>query len=210
MPTPSQPPTQSPQPQSDGSDIHPFVVLQPGERIVCQLKRHPIGLLGQYVVSGFLIVVALVAAVIVGPLLTSQSGDSQASLFLYAGVGLLVIFALIFLGISTAIYWKNEWIVTSDSLTQVLQPTLFSRQVSQLSLNDLEDITVQQSGILQAMFNYGTLRAETAGERSKFFFTYCPKPNDYARQILAAREDFMNDKRYTEVPRQRFADSNTP
>jgi hypothetical protein len=190
-------------PRSDGSELHPFVVLQPGERIVCDIKRHPIGIIGQYIVTGFLIVVALVAALVVGPMLNTQAGSAQASTLLYGGVALLIIFALIFLAVSSYIYSKNQWIITSDSLTQILQPSLFGRQVSQLSLNNLEDITVQQNGILQSMFNYGTLNAETAGERSKFHFIYCPNPNDYARKILAAREDFMNDKRYSETPRPR-------
>lgn len=205
-PMENQPAPQTPQntnTQGDGSELHPFVVLQPGERVICQIKRHPIGLISQYITAGFLIVVALVAALVVGPMLNSQTDGTQAALFLYGGVALLIIFALIFLAVSSYIYSKNEWIITSDSLTQILQPSLFGRQVSQLSLNNLEDVTVQQNGVLQSMFNYGTLRAETAGERSKFYFLYCPNPNDYARKILAAREDFMNDKRYTEGPRSR-------
>lgn len=195
--------SQQPPKQGDGSELHPFVVLQPGERVVCEIRRHPIGLIGQYIVSGFLIVVALVAALVVGPMLNDQADGTAAAMLLYGGVGFLLIFSLIFLAISTYIYNKNEWIVTSDSLTQILQPSLFGRQVSQLSLNNLEDVTVRQNGILQSMFNYGTLNAETAGERSKFHFLYCPNPNEYACKILEAREDFMNDKRYTEGPRQR-------
>jgi hypothetical protein len=42
------------------------------------------------------------------------------------------------------------------------------------------------------MFNFGILRAETAGERSKFVFVYCPDPKHYAREILMARENFIN------------------
>lgn len=201
--TPAPQPQQALPQQSDGAELHPFVVLQPGERVVCDIKRHPIGIIGQYIVTGFLIVVALVVALVVGPMLNAEAGSDQASMLLYSGVALLIVVALIFLAISSYIYSKNQWIITSDSLTQILQPSLFGRQVSQLSLNNLEDITVQQNGVLQSMFNYGTLNAETAGERSKFHFVYCPNPNDYARKILAAREDFMNDKRYTETPRQR-------
>lgn len=210
--TPQQPepetqsqPAQQPEPprHGDGSELHPFVVLQPDERVICEIKRHPIGLIGQYIVTGFLIVVALVAALVVGPMLDTQTDGAQAAVLLYGGVGFLTVFALIFIAVSTYIYSKNAWIVTSDSLTQILQPSLFGRQVSQLSLNNLEDITVRQNGVLQTLFNYGTLNAETAGERSKFHFIYCPDPNNYARKILEAREDFMHDKRYTENPRKR-------
>jgi hypothetical protein len=84
----------------------------------------------------------------------------------------------------------NRWIITSDSITQVNQTSLFNKQSSQLSLANLEDITVEQNGIIQSVFGFGTLRAETAGERSKFMFQYCPNPNSYAQQNLNAREQF--------------------
>jgi hypothetical protein len=194
-----------PQPAPDGRNLDQMVVLQPGERVVCQIKRHPFGLAAQYVTSGIVILAAAAAAVFVSTQADSMGTTltSQATALIYGALGLLVALALLILMVSNYIYWKNSWIVTSDSLTQILQPSLFGRQVSQLSLNDLEDVTVQQRGIFQTMFNFGTLRAETAGERSKFVFIYCPKPNVYARDILVAREDFMNGKRYTPQPRPR-------
>jgi hypothetical protein len=45
------------------------------------------------------------------------------------------------------------------------------------------------------MFNFGTLKVETAGERSKFVFMYCPRPNEYARRILEIHESFLEDRR---------------
>lgn len=185
--------------QSDGSDIHQFVVLQPGERVIFQIKRHPFGLMSQYITTGILVIVALVVAILVVPKIDSSSTVQGISVLIYGALGLLVAFAVIFLAVANSIYWKNKWILTSDSLTQILKPSLFGQQVSQLSLDDLEDVTVIQSGLLQTMFHFGTLRAETAGERSKFVFIYCPNPNQYARQILAAREEFMNFKRYNEA-----------
>ena len=188
----------APQPQSDGSDINQMVVLQPGEQVICQIKRHPFGLIGQYIVTGFLIVLAAAAALFVVPQLNNNYDTQGAAVFIYAALGLLAVIALAFLAASSSIYWKNRWIVTSDSLTQILQPSLFGQQVSQLSLDDLEDVTVIQNGMIQAMFDFGTLKAETAGERSKFVFPYCPAPKAYARKILEAREEFMNYKRYNE------------
>jgi hypothetical protein len=88
------------------------------------------------------------------------------------------------------LYWGNSWVVTTDSITQVNQTGLFTRQSSQLSLANLEDVTAEQNGILAHAFNYGLLKAETAGEHSKFSFYYCPNPNLYAQQILHAREQF--------------------
>ncbi len=55
-------------------------------------------------------------------------------------------------------------------------------------------MTAEQNGILAKMFNYGVLKAETAGEHSKFTFTNCPNPTLYAQQIIQAREEFAQGK----------------
>jgi hypothetical protein len=169
---------------------NPLAVMQPGEQTICEVKRHPIGMLGTYLTSGVMLVVLAVLAFVVVPHLAGSDNQSKA---LAAGsLVFLVLAALVlaFVFIANKVYWGNHWIVTSDSITQISQVSLFNRQSSQLSLGNLEDVTVQQRGILQQLFKYGTIRAETAGERSKFVFPFCPNPNYYAQKILAAREVF--------------------
>jgi uncharacterized membrane protein YdbT with pleckstrin-like domain len=107
----------------------------------------------------------------------------------------VTILTLIFVYIANRVYWGNIWILTDDSLTQVLQTSLFDKQSSQLSLGNLEDVTVEEDGILARMFNFGLVRIETAGERSKFVFSHCPDPRHYARQILLAREAFEQGRK---------------
>lgn len=165
-------------------------VMQPGEVKVCDIKRHPIGILAVYVMSGFIILVVAVVAFGVGPAVVGA--QNRNAVMDVGAVVLLFLAALsaIYSFIASRVYWGNTWVVTSDSLTQVTQTSLFNRQSSQLSLGNLEDVTAEQNGILAHMFNYGLLKVETAGERSKFQFSFCPNPNFYAQRILAAREAF--------------------
>jgi hypothetical protein len=167
---------------------NPLETMQPGEAVVCVIKRHPIGLLGSYFAAAILIIGALTAAVLVPSYMTLST--SQTKLGLVLGALLLAVSTLIYVYAVTMIYTGNRWIVTTDSITQVAQSGLFATQSSQLSLSDLEDVTVDQKGILQSLMDYGTLRAETAGEHSRFTFIFCPAPNECARKILAARERF--------------------
>jgi uncharacterized membrane protein YdbT with pleckstrin-like domain len=90
--------------------------------------------------------------------------------------------------IATFIFRQNRLILTDRNLTQILQYGLFNRKVSQLNMSNVEDVTAIQSGILSTVFNYGTLKIETAGEQMNFIFTYCPNPGYYAKIILDARE----------------------
>jgi len=176
-----------------------MVVLQPGERIVAQIKRHPIGIVGNYVSGGIVIVLAAAAALFLVPHLAQNSANG--SQIQEAAFGLLLLLAVGtagMLAIASKVYWQNEWIITSDSITQISQLGLFTRQSAQLSMENLEDVTVDQTGFVQHSFNFGTLHVETAGEHSKFVFPYCPNPTYYARLILEAREDFMNHKQYEE------------
>jgi hypothetical protein len=167
---------------------NPLEVMQPGEEVVCEIKRHPIGLLPAYLVSAILIVAAASAAILVPYYVDTLSQQEKLGLLLSSG--LVAVATLLYVYIATMVYTANRWIITSDSLTQIAQSGLTTTESSQLSLDDLEDITVEQNGILQLFFGFGTLHAETAGERSKFVFPYCPNPDDYARKILGAREAF--------------------
>jgi hypothetical protein len=169
---------------------NPLSNMRPEEQTVCEIKRHPIGIIGMYAAVGLLLLVIAVVAFGVAPGLLTNYSRSQVMLI---GLLLFAIAALIggtFLLIVHKIYWGNSWIVTNDSITQVRRISLFDKQISQLSLGDLEDITSEQDGVLAQMFHFGVLSAETAAATDKFTFPYCPKPTYYAQQILAARSRF--------------------
>ncbi len=180
-------------PQPD--KLHPMVVLQPGERVVATLKRHPFGIISLYFSGVVAILIIIVLAFVLLPKLMNQYDFGSATSMVYAGLGIAVLGMMVVLAVATTIYWQNEWVITTDSITQISQNSLFNRQVSQLSMDNLEDVTVDQNGILPHMFNFGNLKVETAGERSKFVFIYCPRPNEYARQILQIHEQFLEDRR---------------
>jgi hypothetical protein len=176
----------------DGKPVkNPLESMQPGERVICEVKRHPIGILGIY----FSFIAAIVLVAIVGygfaPQIFTTTDSSR--IYGYVTLALLVITVLggLFAYIAHIVYWGNRWIVTDDSVTQVIQNSLFSKQSSQLSMGNLEDITAEKNGIMQHLFNYGVLKCETAGaQKSKFHFLYCPNPDYYAKCILDAREKF--------------------
>ncbi len=170
---------------------NPLASMQEGEEILADIHRHPFGILSVYISSFVAFGAACgVILLLVPKLLGTTSNYSPTNI----SIGLIVVilvFMLIGLTIMTIVYWQNRWVLTSDSLTQITQNGLFNRQTSQLSLGNLEDVTAEQRGIIPSMFGFGTLRVETAGEHSKFFFLYCPDPNLYARKILMAREIFL-------------------
>ena len=169
---------------------NPLGVMQPGERVVCEIRRHPIGLFGLYAVTALVLGIIIGAAILVPMYLTFLTDTQKVGIVLCAG--LLAILTLLFAYISAFIYQANRWIVTTDSVTQITQNSLFDRHSSQLSLANLEDTSSEQHNLIQELFGYGDITLETAGaEPGKFVFDYCPTPDKYARMIIAAHEEFM-------------------
>ncbi|HJP96618.1 MAG TPA: PH domain-containing protein [Candidatus Saccharimonadales bacterium] len=183
---------QQPQ-QPDIKKLDPMVVLRPGERVICEIKRHPFGILSMYF-SGLVAIVIAVVLAAFAPQIISTSTDISGMAMV--GAGIVIVGVLLMLWVATFVYWQNRWIVTDDSITQITQDGLFGRRVSQLSMENLEDVTIDKSGIIQTMLNFGTLKAETAGERSKFMFPFCPDPATYARKILEVHETFIHQSRH--------------
>ena len=165
-----------PSPEAANKTPHnPLEAMRPGEEVICEIKRHPIGMMGAYVGTGILLLTILVVGFGVAPMVLTDYSKGQ----IY-GVSRLVFLILGILSgavtyVSHIVYWGNRWVVTDDSVTQISQISLFSKQSSQLSMGNIEDVTAEQNGIVAHMFNYGLLKVETAGERSKFVFTYLSK-----------------------------------
>jgi hypothetical protein len=172
----------------DPAQLHnPISAIQEGEQVLCEIKRHPIGIIYVYVgLIGMLLAAAIVLFVIAPS--AFGSGRSDITGLSTAIFFILAVFALVFAFIANYIYWGNRWIVTSDSITQLEQISLFNKHASQLSLRNAEDISSIKKGILQHMFNYGSIKAETPNERTRFLFTYCPDPDKHAQLIINAHE----------------------
>lgn len=209
---PPQSPNQNPAPNnsvdptpSKHENINPLSVMEPGEQMICEVKRHPIGMLGIYIMSGLVMIVLAILAFLVAPNIITNTSRSDVILGGFVIFLLVSVVVMGFVFVAHKVYWGNSWVVTSDSITEITQTSLFNKQSSQLSLGNLEDVTTEQDGLLPHLLNYGRVRVETAGERSKFLFPFCPNPSYYAKQILAAREAFEQD-RASSNPQRLFRD----
>ncbi len=161
----------------------------PNERVLCIVYRHPIGIIIVYIMA----IIGLVGAFLILSLFMSSviSGNQSAySLLAISAIMISVIVGLLMV-VATYVYKQNKLTVTDHSVIQFLQPALFIKKISQLSLANVVDVTIEQKGILPNSFNYGTLKVETAGEQENFSFPFCQSPGRIAKIILDAKEDFL-------------------
>lgn len=169
------------------------------EKLLLEIRKHPFGLFLIYATGTFVSVSMLVLAVVAAfmrsndPLGVGVDGSAlQLPLILISF--LLVILSLVMTAIGSYLYKANVVLVTSEKISQQLNVTLFNRKISQLSIGDVQDVTVTQKGIFAHLMNYGTIVIETAGEQSNYTFTFTPKPYEASKVIVSAHE--LNLRQY--------------
>lgn len=165
-------------------------LLEPGEHLVTVVRRHPIGIVAIYAemltgIVGVIAIVLLAMFAFFDHLSTGTKG------LIAAGTIFVIAFLVALLLVATYVYRQCRLVVTDKSVVQILQKALFNRKISRLSMSNVEDVNVEQRGILQTFFNYGTLTIQTAGEVDNFVFSMCPRPDDFANQIIEARQKYV-------------------
>lgn len=169
------------------------------EKLLYEIRKHPFGLFIIYV-TGFFVSAVIFIALVFGSValkddslgLGAQSGALQTGMIILGAI--LTLLALGATAVGAYLYESNVVIVTSEKIAQVLYRNIFDRKISQLSVGDVQDVTVSQKGLFARLFNYGTLVIETAGEQSNYTFTFTPNPYQAAKIIVGSHE--QNLKQY--------------
>ncbi len=159
------------------------------EDLIVEVRRHPFGLITMYTLS---LVGLLLAFLFVGFLLpTVIEMTAQVTTLALAFIVVATTLTLLGLFVATYVYRESRLVVTNKNITQTIQYGLFSKKTSQLSMANVEDVTAEQHGLFSSLFNYGTVKIETAGEQANFHFIYAPYPDNVAKDILEAREKYI-------------------
>jgi hypothetical protein len=168
-----------------------LVEFDENEILITEIRKDIVGLAMIYLTGMGVVLALLIAAFIVGKVDVSSfvDGNSSAARSLLVGACFLgSAFSVVGMLIGAFLYKNNSIYVTSEKVAQVLYTSIFNRKVSQLSIGDIQDVTVSQKGVLAHIFNYGTLVIETAGEQQNYTFTFVPEPYDKSNAIIGAHE----------------------
>lgn len=153
-----------------------FVGQNPTEPVFILVRSHPLGFLPYLVIVGGMGLVGLVL------LITTLALQSQLSALPYnvmlTASGLFLLFSIVFSLVVWIDFYFDIQIVTDRRIIDVNQNRLFDRHVAELNLEDIEDVSVQVSGALPTLFNYGDVVIQTAGERANFHFRHIPHPRE--------------------------------
>ncbi len=181
--------------------LYPELNLSRGEFVISAIRRHPIGLLSIWFVTGFIIAIMVAMLVFV---LQNQATfaatlgmkNSTALTFGAVMMPFLGIVALILLGgfVSSYVYTQNKFFLTNESVIQFIQISLFSRKEQTISLANIEDASYRQHGVLQHILGYGNIRLSTQGEETTYRFSYVANPRHQIALLNDAVEAFKNGR----------------
>ena len=169
---------------------YPNLNLSEGEYVILDIKRHPIGMLIPAIVSIFLVVIIMIFVLFYPSIARDSILPIMPSVTDIFGVAMLLI-GLVVLGGAVAlwIYLQNQFFMTNESVIQEIQESLFSRREQTVSLGSIEDASFRQSGIIQTIFNYGTIRLSTEGEETTYRFHFVANPREQIAIINNAIEN---------------------
>jgi hypothetical protein len=174
---------------------YPSLNISEAEFIISAVRRHPIGLVVP--VATTLFFVAVVASLLINfSFFMNALGVVNPPPFgavLFSGI--LLIFLILAIGyISVWIYSNNRFYLTNESVIQEIQTGLFSHHEQTVSLANIEDASFKQQGVLQLMFNYGSIRLSTEGDETTYRFYYVANPKEQIATLNNAVEAFKNGR----------------
>jgi uncharacterized membrane protein YdbT with pleckstrin-like domain len=174
---------------------YPYLNLSEAEFIISAVNRHPIGYLIPVCVTAFFIAI-VVGLVATFPLMSDSlglAGDGQYTMVMLIGAMLSLLFAI---GgyVAVWVYMNNQFFLTNESVIQNIQTSLFNRREQTVSLANVEDASYLQTGIIQTMLNYGSIRLSTQGDETTYRFTYVIDPKKQIALLNNAVEAFKNGR----------------
>lgn len=151
------------------------VELQPGEAVVLRVHRHPIYMIMKLTGAALAGIFPVALLLWLGFAVAGASG--VAAQLLGAGCALWVGYWLVRAYFIWYRHQHDEWVITNQRLIDSFKRHWFDHQISSADLVNVQDITVERSGLLPTMFNFGDVRCQTAGERSAFVLAAVPQPS---------------------------------
>lgn len=160
----------------------------PDEKVIKIVRRDLFILLKKIAFSFLLAVLPLAVFVamagIYPDLLAGQI--SRPAIMLSASAYFL--FVWLFFFFSFIDYYLDAWIITSERIIDIEQNGFFSRVISEVRINKVQDVTSEIKGALPTVLNYGRIYIQTAGEKERFVFREVPDPDGLRDTIIKLAE----------------------
>ena len=97
-----------------------------------------------------------------------------------------------------AIQWTNfsldVWYVTQRRIIDVEQKGIFHREISNLRFDKIQDISIEVTGFIATMLNFGDIHVQTAAEDSSDFFMHNARNPERVRKIIFSQHNVESER----------------
>ncbi|NCP76952.1 PH domain-containing protein [Candidatus Gracilibacteria bacterium] len=160
--------------------------FRPDEELKLVLKRHWIVYMYLGFYALFLVISSIILVMYHSSVFSFISGDIfSVFLIIYWSAYLLFLY----------VTWVNNeldlFVITDQRIRGIEQISFLNRTISECSLDDVKEVNAQTKGLLENLFNFGTVSLHTASENSNFVMHFAPAPIDNASII---RNVIQNNK----------------
>lgn len=158
-----------------------------GEQVVLFLRRHWF-IFFVHILSAIGAIAGLVLVYIFFRFFSKDFSQSAyySLLLFFESLGTLFVWNLFF--ILWLDFYLDAWIVTNERIININQRGFFNREISELKLTKIQDVTSEVVGVIPTLFNYGNICVQTAGEVERFKFVQIPNPNEVKNIIVQLQE----------------------
>lgn len=175
------------------------------EEILFVLHRHWFDILSKFAVV-FLMIFFFVASYSLSFFFYDTFNDQNLGNIISFIRNLMLIFTWMFSFLIFIDYYFDVWIVTNERIVNIEQKALFSRVVSELKYEKIQDVTTDVKGVIPTFLNYGDLLVQTAAERERFIFHNIPDPYSVKDIImnLQKKMEHQEEKEFSELIRKKI------
>ncbi|MCX6743205.1 MAG: PH domain-containing protein [Candidatus Parcubacteria bacterium] len=156
---------------------------QKDEKLILFLRRHPIILVGKWVLYLFLGLIPIGIYFFLVYFQPQLLASKATYAFLFLLTSAYYLYIVLFFFSAFIDFYLDVWIVTSQRIINIEQKGLFNREIAEHSLDKIQDVSGEQKGIAQTIFSYGNVHVQTAGEIQRFIFQQIDNPFEVVRVI---------------------------
>jgi len=114
-------------------------------------------------------------------------------LLLFAATGwLLIVWVIFFIAFTN--YYLDALLVTNKRIVDIEQIGLFSRDLAELRIENIQDIKVEVVGLLASLLNFGNLHIQTAAINKEFVIKNIPDPHGVKDTIAKQHDELIAAK----------------
>lgn len=168
-----------------------FESQQPDEQIILLVRRHILALASVFAIA-FIVYAIGFLAIFIFPFLIPSMVEGFAYNIYVLVISLIFLFNTVFLFSNWVLHYLYVCLLTTEHFVEIDQYALFGRKISTLTLDKIQDVTNDQHGLINTVFNLGLVQVQTAGELPNFIVRYVPDPARICQTVMETEEAYSN------------------